>query len=188
MRLWLLRHAQPLIAPGVCYGATDLPADAQATQVAAQAFWQAWDAAGEPAKPLIACSPLGRCLQLADALQALRPGVVVQRDERLREFDFGCWEQVPWADIPPDALARWTADFSAHAFGGCETVGGFIRRVGQAVDAARVGPAQPQVWVSHAGVARALQWLAQDAGPLVDAAQWPRAAPGFGAYAVLNWA
>ena len=38
MRLWLVRHAQPLVAPGVCYGATDMPADVDATSQAAQAL------------------------------------------------------------------------------------------------------------------------------------------------------
>ena len=34
-RLWLVRHAQPVVATGTCYGALDVPADAAATQVAA---------------------------------------------------------------------------------------------------------------------------------------------------------
>src|SRR5690606_10781153 len=34
-RLWLVRHAAPLVSPGTCYGALDVPADAAATQAAA---------------------------------------------------------------------------------------------------------------------------------------------------------
>jgi hypothetical protein len=41
MRLWLVRHAAPLVEAGTCYGALDVPADAQATQQAAQALAQA---------------------------------------------------------------------------------------------------------------------------------------------------
>ena len=35
-RLWLVRHARPLVAPGICYGRLDMQADAQATADAAQ--------------------------------------------------------------------------------------------------------------------------------------------------------
>ena len=33
--LWLQRHAQPLVAPGVCYGHSNMPADDKATAAAA---------------------------------------------------------------------------------------------------------------------------------------------------------
>lgn len=36
--LWLLRHAQPLIAQGVCYGRLDVPADPSQTLQAAMRF------------------------------------------------------------------------------------------------------------------------------------------------------
>lgn len=40
MRQWLVRHAQPLIAPGVCYGATDVAADEHATLLTARTLAQ----------------------------------------------------------------------------------------------------------------------------------------------------
>ena len=36
MKLWLVRHAKPLVDEGVCYGASDLDADPEATLAAAQ--------------------------------------------------------------------------------------------------------------------------------------------------------
>jgi alpha-ribazole phosphatase len=37
------------------------------------------------------------------------------------------------------------------------------------------------LWISHAGVARCVQWLLQHpAGPLPQAHEWPREAPAFG--------
>jgi len=36
MTLWIARHALPLVAPGVCYGALDVPAQEEATQAAAR--------------------------------------------------------------------------------------------------------------------------------------------------------
>ena len=68
MKLWLVRHARPLIEPGVCYGATDLAADPQATLKAATGL-----AGWLPAALPVRCSPLLRCVQLARALHELRP-------------------------------------------------------------------------------------------------------------------
>ena len=95
-RLWLVRHARPLVAPGICYGRLDMQADAQSTADAAQALHLAL-----PADCLLAHSPLRRCRQLAQALQALRPGLASAMDSRLLEMDFGEWEGQPW-----DALDR----------------------------------------------------------------------------------
>ena len=86
-RLWLVRHARPLVAPGICYGRLDMQADAQSTADAAQALHLAL-----PADCLLAHSPLRRCRQLAQALQALRPGLASAMDSRLLEMDFGEWE------------------------------------------------------------------------------------------------
>lgn len=91
----LLRHARPLIEEGVCYGATDMDADAAATLAAAQQM-----------APLLApqaqlwSSPLRRCTQLTQALCALRPDLKPCTDNRLAEMDFGRWEGWRWADIP----------------------------------------------------------------------------------------
>ena len=62
-RLWLVRHAQPLVAPGVCYGALDLRADPAATADSAQRL-----AAALPPRLSASHSPLQRCEQLAHAL------------------------------------------------------------------------------------------------------------------------
>ena len=40
-RLWLVRHAPPLAAQGLCYGRLNLPADAQATRDSARALAEA---------------------------------------------------------------------------------------------------------------------------------------------------
>jgi alpha-ribazole phosphatase len=63
MKLWLVRHAQPLIEPGICYGATDVPADAPATLAAAQAMAQAL-----PQDVVMLSSPLQRCEHLSQSI------------------------------------------------------------------------------------------------------------------------
>jgi len=95
LKLWLARHAQPLIAPGICYGATDVPADAQTTLDAAQTLSRAL-----PFGLLVSVSPLQRCELLKHSLQALRPDLVFKSDARLVEMNFGTWEGQRWDAIP----------------------------------------------------------------------------------------
>ncbi len=180
MKLWLVRHAQPLIDAGVCYGATDVAADAAATQVAAQTL-----SLQLPGDGVVWVSPLQRCEQLAQALQALRPDLACKTDERLREMDFGCWEAHRWDAIPPAAYDAWTADFGEHRFGGNESVAEFMSRVALAWDEIQ-GKGQDSIWITHAGVMRAVSLLAQGVRQINDAAQWPTQAPGFGQWAVVS--
>ena len=175
MKLWLARHARPLVAPGVCYGALDVAADALATQAAAERL-----AATLPRGMVVYSSTLQRCEQLAQALSALRPDLIQKSDARLREMDFGQWEGQTWEAIGQSALDAWTADFAHYRPGGGESVHGFMQRVGAAWDAIdAIGP-QPTLWISHAGVARACSLLAAGVRSLSRSDQWPKAAPGYG--------
>lgn len=179
MTRWLVRHAQPLIAPGVCYGATDVPADAQATRQAAQALADVL-----PHGVLMQVSPLQRCEQLALSLQGLRPDLAYKLDARLQEMNFGGWEGQRWDAIPPSAYDAWTADFAQHRFGGAESVSGFMQRVAAVWDEASTAGG-PTVWITHAGVIRAATLLAQGVRALERADQWPAGAPAFGHWCEL---
>lgn len=180
MTLWLVRHARPLVAPGVCYGALDVPADADATAKAAQAL-----AAELPPNLFVQVSPLQRCEQLAQVLRGLRPDLTFKTEVRLQEMDFGVWEGVAWNDIPRDALEAWTADFGGHRFGGVESANDVLQRVAQVWDACRTA-AQPVVWITHAGVIRATNLIAQNQRAVIHAEDWPRKAPAFGAWQTLR--
>ena len=175
-RLWLVRHAQPRMAPGICYGVLDMPADAAATQATAQRL-----AAALPAGALVLHSTLQRCELLALSLQALRPDLASKPDARLRELDFGRWEGQAWDTIGQTAIDAWTADFAHHAPGGGESLAAMLARVASAAEEARQAPTADVVWITHAGVARCVGWLlAQGASRLPRADEWPAAAPGFG--------
>ena len=63
-QLWLVRHAQPLMAPGHCYGALDVPADPAATTHSARQLASAF-----PQGLIAHYSPLQRCELLAHTLQ-----------------------------------------------------------------------------------------------------------------------
>lgn len=163
--LWIARHAKPLVQPGICYGAMDVPADADLTRTAVLALHQAL-----PADTVVRVSPLQRCMQLAGCLQALRPGLVCTPDARLREMDFGTWEGVPWAQIPKDAVDAWTADFAQHRFGGKESASEVLARVASAWDALEDAPT---LWIAHAGVAQAATLLQQGMRYVAHARDWP---------------
>ena len=177
--LVLMRHAQPLIAAGVCYGATDMAADTSATQRAAQEL-----------APLLApgtqlwSSPLRRCMQLSQALRTCRSDLTIREDPRLAEMDFGDWEGWRWADIPRAELDAWTAQFWQLRFGGRESVADLMARVGAAWHEARASR-RPVAWVTHAGVIRATRLWADGVTELQDATGWPAEAPVFGGHVVL---
>lgn len=182
MAFWLARHAQPLVAPGICYGRTDMGAEPLATQHAAALLV----AALPPDMPEvlhIVTSPLQRCTQLARAVQALRPESTLAVDQRLAEMDFGDWEGQAWADIDPQALQAWTNDFADYPVGGRgESVRAFMRRIAQALPE---HTAHHVLWVTHAGVERAVSLLTQGVACPTRADQWPRDGLGFGEWRVV---
>jgi alpha-ribazole phosphatase len=139
VRLFLIRHPQPEVAEGVCYGRTDLP------------LREPWSTEGGAAQlpvglPVVS-SPLRRCAEFAAALS---PQVTI--DLRLTELDFGRWEMQAWQDIERDQLDAWAADplgFDGH---GGESVAQMQLRVRQALADLYGGDCHDCVWVTHAGV------------------------------------
>ena len=178
MKFWLARHAPVLLPAGICYGVTDVAADAALTARSAKML-----AALLPVGVVVYASPLRRCVQLAEQLQALRPDLAFCTDTRLQEMNFGEWEGRPWASVPRAAFDAWTEDFPQHRFGGVECVNDVLRRVGAAWDAhqASLDQAGGIAWITHAGVARALQWLLGGKRVAGTMADWPQQAPAPGA-------
>lgn len=187
-RLWLVRHAAPLVAPGTCYGALDVPADPAATRAAAERL-----AAALPGGARVFHSPLQRCEQLALELQALRPDLILKPDPRLREMDFGHWEGQTWEGIGRHAIDAWTAAFASYRPGDGENLAAVLARVAAALqDHCRAAgeppaPTQDVVWITHAGVIRSVAWLqAQGTGALPSSEEWPLPAPGWGEWEVAD--
>ena len=186
-QLWLVRHAQPLIAPDTCYGALNVAADLAATHVAAQALADCL-----PMGALVSSSPLQRCELLAHVLYGLRSDLSYKKDARLAEMDFGAFEGQRWDQIPAQAYDDWMADFWQHRFGGVESVDLFMARVASAwhdMPAAQAASAAPvaRVWITHAGVIRAANLLAKGVFEVRSAAGWPVDAPAFGQWACVDW-
>ena len=183
MRLWLLRHAAVLLPAGLCYGASDVPADAGRTREAAQAF----SSLPPPGTP-VWVSGLVRAQQMAAALQAERPDLGAARmDTRLNEMDFGRWELQRWDSMPRSAFDAWMADFAQHRFGGAESTQMLLERVAAALGDLRPASSRDVVWVTHAGVIRAVQHILTSGGVTIrEASQWPKDAPAPGGWVAVE--
>lgn len=183
--LWLVRHAQPLIAPGVCYGQLDVPADPSATLQAALRL------APQLPRSLVARhSPLQRCELLALAVQGLEANLTT--DVRLQEMDFGVWEGQAWNAIDRAQMDAWSQDLYRYAPGGGESLSAMLQRVRAVLlDSWQHDSQQGQrdvVWVTHAGVIRCAQWLLRYGQAQPSAQDWSLPAPGFGQWYRWPWA
>jgi alpha-ribazole phosphatase len=188
-KLWLVRHAQPLIDKGICYGQLDVAADAQSTQRAALGLAQALKQ-NHSRNYLVYYSGLQRTQQLAIALQEYFPQLSMTVDLRLKEMHFGQWEGHAWQSIPKVEIDTWTYDFGMHQFGGVESCQDVLTRVIAAYSESVQLSQQHQadiVWITHAGVIRALQYYLHRGKDTIDSAhQWPLEAPDFGAWICLD--
>lgn len=148
MQLFLIRHPLPKVAPGICYGRSDLTLAGDVAAAAARI---------RPQIPIglpIYSSPLRRCRELAAALHP-----APRHDDRLREMDFGDWEMQPWAGIQRAALDGWAADPLGYAPPGGESVGELRRRVCEFVAGLGESGIAQAALVTHAGVIKVLAGL-----------------------------
>lgn len=150
MQLHLVRHPQPQVAPGHCYGSTDLPADA----VDIDRVLLDFERASLPGDMPVYASPLARCADLARRLSA-QP----RFDARLAEMDFGAWEMRHWDTIPRAEVEAWNADLLYYRPGGGESVMDVAARVA-AFRADLEHRSEPRALIiCHAGTIRLLASL-----------------------------
>jgi len=161
VKLHLVRHPQPDVAPGLCYGASDVAvAQAELTRVHAHL-----SAHGLPGSLTVYSSPLQRCAHLAQRLQPRS----LRFDARLAEMNFGSWEMRAWDYIPRAEVDAWAADLLHYRPGGAECVLDVARRVATFIDDLRQAGTIEALLVCHAGTIRLLS--AMRAGlPLEQAA------------------
>ncbi|MCA3183164.1 alpha-ribazole phosphatase family protein [Cupriavidus sp.] len=172
MEILLIRHAQPEVAAGICYGSLDLALTLPLTPDPSHAV------AGLAAPHRILTSPARRARDTAAQLIGCVPGLpVAEVEPRLREMDFGEWEGQPWADIPRDALDIWAADLLGARPHGGESPAQVMARVAEWADRLDIESDQRLWVVTHAGPMRMLaaHWLGIS---LAQTLQWSL---GFGA-------
>lgn len=151
MRLYLIRHARPAVAEGVCYGSCDLPVPEDEQQrVLANLL---------PVLPKgvpVFSSPLQRCRGLA---QQLADGLGIDDvlfDQRLAEMHFGAWEMRNWDAIPRPEIDAWSADLCCYRPGGGENVLEVAQRVLAFHEALSESNPDAAIIVCHAGTIRLL--------------------------------
>ncbi len=153
MQLYLVRHTQLVIAPGVCYGQTNLDvADSFVSDLAAV---RAKISDIVPAANF--CSPLKRCRKLANHLNLQN----LHLDSRLKELNFGAWEMQNWLDIPRAELDAWSHAFVDTPPPKGESFHDLYQRVSDFVTEIQNSYQNQNVLViTHAGVIRAMLALA----------------------------
>lgn len=149
MELYLIRHPRPQVAPGVCYGQTDLGLAESATDVAGRLRPLL------PADFTLYASPLMRARLLAEALGTPR------LDPRLKEIHFGEWEGRSFDDIGKPALDAWADAPLDFAPPGGESPRQMAARAHSFLADLRADAPAAAVVVAHGGPLRAI------AGPLL---------------------
>ncbi|HJV00701.1 MAG TPA: alpha-ribazole phosphatase family protein [Burkholderiaceae bacterium] len=147
MRITLIRHPQPQVAAGVCYGSTDLPVTQEQIDRTLATL-----ADSLPARAPVYSSPLRRCADLAKQLATVPPTY----DARLAEMHFGAWEMRRWDDIPRAEIDAWAAAPASHHPGGGESVLQMATRVSAFYTALRADSPSDAIIVCHAGTIRLL--------------------------------
>lgn len=171
MQVYLIRHPEPQVALGICYGQLDLPAlDVDET---ADLLRQQLPAG----LPLIS-SPLLRCRMLADALHPSP-----RFDDRLMEMNFGEWEGRHWDDMGREALNDWAADLLNHAPPGGESVTMLQARSVACLNALAAEGLPACIVVAHAGVMRSAVGHARG----LPSTEWTQLKFGYGECVMLAW-
>lgn len=144
MQLYLIRHPQPEIASGICYGQSNIDVSDLNCQLISTQLKNAF-----PAEIELFSSPLRRCVKLAQLLHH-SPNL----DTRLMEMHFGKWEMQSWDEIARNEIDAWAADVIGYQpEGGEATVDVAARVIDFLGDLGRKNMNEATI-VAHAGSIR----------------------------------
>jgi len=171
-RLILVRHGEVEGSQvGRLLGRTDVPlSDVGRRQAAA-----CREALGDLTGAKVVCSPLERARETAEIILSGRLGEAggaradggpaesgragLEIDPDLREFDFGAWEGMSYAEVEkadPEGARSWHEFADGFAFPGGESLVDFGERIDRAAAGLAGADADEVVCVAHGGVIRAL--------------------------------
>jgi alpha-ribazole phosphatase len=103
MKIYLIRHTSVAVEPGVCYGQSDVDLQPSFEEEAATSRSRIEGLHFDR----VYTSPLSRCVRLATACGY--PDA--QRDDRLKEINFGDWELQRFDEITDQTLEEWYKDY-----------------------------------------------------------------------------
>jgi alpha-ribazole phosphatase len=145
MEIYIIRHTKVASGKAICYGQSDVRlADSFAEEVAQfnTELPTNFDA--------IYCSTLGRCRQLAEALQLQN----INYKPELMEMNFGDWEGQEWNNINQETLNNWMQDFVNIRTPNGENLQELFNRIELFFNELRTSKHQKILIVTHAGVIR----------------------------------
>ncbi len=147
MPITLIRHTQPDIKKGICYGRSNIDV--------ASNFKEMADAVADQLQPQfkLISSNLIRCQKLAHHIGNIF-NTDVTIDDRFQEMDFGNWENTPWSEISRTEIDAWANDFLHARPHGGESVYQLRNRIRTALADYTSSP-EPIVIITHAGVIKA---------------------------------
>ncbi|MEO5891665.1 MAG: alpha-ribazole phosphatase [Ferruginibacter sp.] len=153
MEIYLIRHTEPAIAKGICYGQSDLDVTESFSKEAVIIQKHL------PARvTAVYSSPLQRCKRLAEHLFADQP---IQLLDDLKEIDCGKWELQLWDDIPKAEIEPWTRDLINVRIPGGESYQDVFDRVSRCFNEiitadTKDGEDSNAIIVAHGGVIRSI--------------------------------
>ena len=148
MEIYLVRHTEPVIEKGICYGNSDigikLPIENELDLILKKlpAFVD-----------VIYTSPLLRCSYLAEQLQAkIKTNLLI--DYRLKELNFGDWELKKWDTINQVHLMKWMNNYEVESCPNGESYKDLKLRATLFLNELKVLNLKNIVIVSHGGFIR----------------------------------
>lgn len=147
MDIYLIRHTEPDVPRGVCYGQADIGVTASFLNEAAiirQHLPREIKA--------VYSSPLQRCKMLATHLF---PGTDISYHDHLMEINCGHWELKSWDEIKKDQLDMWMGDFINVRIPGGESYTDLYNRCSAVFDECATNEL-PAAIVAHGGVIRSI--------------------------------
>jgi alpha-ribazole phosphatase len=146
MKIYLVRHTAVDVPPGTCYGQTDVPLKASFEQEAQAVANRLREMKIDPTEPnAVFSSPLSRCKLLAHYCGF---GTAIL-DNRLKELNFGRWEQQRWDDLD---MAEWRADWINNPAPEGESFTQMYERVASFLDELKTCTANKALIFTHGGV------------------------------------
>lgn len=128
MKVYLVRHTSVDVAPGTCYGQTDVPLRASFQEEAEACKKSLQDTGMRFSR--IYTSPLSRCTHLA----AYCGFPEAERDERLKEMNMGEWEMQRFEEITDPRIQEWYDDYLRVRTTGGESFMDVLARVSDFLD------------------------------------------------------
>jgi len=153
--LYLIRHTEPLIEAGTCYGQLDCSVTDDYRLQSSKIFTYF----NNKTINTIYSSPLYRCALLAKDLARSHTSSKVIYRNAFKEIHFGDWEGQKWDDIGREKVEQWNEDRLYFQFPNGESPWSFRLRVLQEYTALQSAPQSEDraiIVVAHAGVIRTI--------------------------------